>query len=162
MRDPEALPFGPRLLLAALGLGFSPVAPGSVGALATAALLAVLTPHPPFAAWVAVFLALAATLVTLRWAGRAKRPDGRGDPGWVVSDEVVGQALASAAVLPLADPWAPLLAFVLFRVFDIFKPWPVGRLERLPGGLGVLLDDVAAGVLAAALVGVLVLLGVIA
>jgi phosphatidylglycerophosphatase A len=68
------------------------------------------------------------------------------DPQFVVIDEVAGQLIALIAV-PLA--WKTFLAgFILFRVFDILKPPPVRQLERLPGGTGIVLDDVAAGIFA--------------
>ncbi|NTV81952.1 MAG: phosphatidylglycerophosphatase A, partial [Candidatus Aminicenantes bacterium] len=80
---------------------------------------------------------------------------GRPDPGRIVIDEVVGQLLA-LAFLPGA--WVPVaVAFALFRFFDIIKPWPIRRLERLPGGWGIMADDVGAG-LAAAVLGRLILL----
>ena len=71
------------------------------------------------------------------------------DPDAVVIDEVIGQWIAVVAVPPAAVYYAG--AFLLFRAFDVFKPWPVGWLDRRVGGpLGVILDDVAAGALAAA------------
>jgi phosphatidylglycerophosphatase A len=71
---------------------------------------------------------------------------GSEDPGFVVVDEVAGQWVALIAIRP--DALHALLALVLFRVFDITKPWPVRSLERLHGGTGIVLDDIAAGVLA--------------
>lgn len=81
---------------------------------------------------------------------------GHKDPGPVVIDEAAGQ-YAALSVLPWLPPtWAPwILAFLLFRLFDIFKPFGIRKLEEKPAGWGVLLDDVAAGILAAA-----VLLGI--
>ncbi len=76
---------------------------------------------------------------------------GREDPGSFVLDEVVGQMLALLPVLPGPLSWPrALLAFVLFRIFDVLKPPPCRRLESLPGGLGIMADDVAAGAFAAA------------
>ncbi|MFZ5786292.1 MAG: phosphatidylglycerophosphatase A, partial [Acidobacteriota bacterium] len=82
------------------------------------------------------------------------------DPGPVVIDEVAGQWLA-LALLVAAQPRPLSLglvagSFLLFRLFDVVKPWPIGRLERLPGGWGILADDLAAG-LAAGLVHLAVL-----
>jgi phosphatidylglycerophosphatase A len=74
---------------------------------------------------------------------------GRPDPGRIVVDEVCGQLIA-LAFLPAA--WVPVaVSFVLFRFFDIIKPWPIRRLEKLPGGWGIMADDVGAGLAAAAL-----------
>jgi phosphatidylglycerophosphatase A len=75
-----------------------------------------------------------------------ERESGREDPGQVVIDEVAGQWIALAAC-PVEIRHA-LLAFGLFRLFDIVKPWPARQLERLHGGLGIMMDDVAAGIYA--------------
>jgi phosphatidylglycerophosphatase A len=72
-----------------------------------------------------------------------ERESGRTDPGFVVIDEVAGQWVTLA--LAPVDVGHALLGFVLFRVFDIVKPWPVRHLERIPGGAGIMLDDVGAG-----------------
>jgi len=80
-------------------------------------------------------------------AGSAEKILDRGDPGIVVIDEIVGQLIALAAA-PF-HPAAALLGFVLFRVFDIVKPFPVNWLDKhIHGGLGIMLDDVAAGLYA--------------
>lgn len=71
------------------------------------------------------------------------RESGRDDPGFVVIDEVAGQWVALAAC-PVKVGHV-LLGFVLFRTFDIVKPWPARQLERLEGGTGIMLDDLAAG-----------------
>jgi phosphatidylglycerophosphatase A len=78
-------------------------------------------------------------------AGRTSDSLGSQDPGVVVVDEVLGQwvTLAGAAVW---NGKVLLTGFVLFRIFDIWKPWPVRKLEKLPGGLGIVADDLAAGV----------------
>jgi len=92
--------------------------------------------------------ALAAVLIGIPVATIAARESGRKDPGFVVIDEVAGQWIALIAVTP--DWRHAALALVLFRLFDIWKPWPIRRLEQLPEGVGIVLDDVAAGVLALA------------
>ena len=74
------------------------------------------------------------------------REAGREDPGFVVIDEVAGQWIALIAIRP--DALHAVLALILFRLFDITKPWPVRKLERLHGGTGIMLDEVAAGILA--------------
>ena len=87
------------------------------------------------------------------------------DPGCVVIDEIAGQLLASSAVplfvfaSPVGSWGAWLLSFVAFRLFDIWKPGPVHRLQELPEGLGVVADDVAAGLLAAGATAAACLLG---
>jgi len=137
--------------------GRSPVAPGTVGS-AVAALLAPWLFLPLPLGW-----RVAALLVVFcggAWAaGRAARVLGRCDPGSVVIDEVAGQW---TAMLPFAalSPLGVLAAFVLFRVFDILKPGPVGASESwFEGGPGIMIDDVVAGVCAAAVLAVLSWLG---
>jgi phosphatidylglycerophosphatase A len=92
--------------------------------------------------------AVAATLIGIPAATIVARESGREDPGFVVIDEVAGQWIALIAVRP--DWRHAVLALVLFRLFDIWKPWPIRRLEQLPEGTGIMLDDVAAGILALA------------
>lgn len=149
---PEGPGPGPRLLLSVLGLGRSPVAPGTVASIATAAMLYVAAQAGSLNGWVAAGgLLLFGCLTSLAWGGLPVSASGRGDPGWVVADEVAGQSIASAAAVAAGGWPAHVLALLLFRVFDILKPPPVRQAEALPGGLGVLLDDLVAGLLAAAL-----------
>ncbi len=97
--------------------------------------------------------ALAVSLLGVALGGRAAADWGLHDPGAFVLDEVAGQLVALLPLLP--GPLPPLgaaLAFATFRALDIAKPWPIARLERLPGGVGIMADDLAAGALAAAVV----------
>jgi phosphatidylglycerophosphatase A len=110
-------------------------------------LVAALGGLPVEAPWVSVSLGATAVVVFFLgvWAaGEAEKFFGRTDPGQVVIDEVAGQMITF-----LASPgpsWKWLLAgFVLFRIFDVLKPFPAGRAERLPRGWGIMLDDVVAG-----------------
>src|SRR6266404_1360431 len=94
------------------------------------------------------------TLVGIWAASRTEKLSGRKDPSKVVIDEVVGQFIALMPV-PFALGaawWSAILAFVLFRIFDIVKPYPARKLESLHGGLGIMLDDVVAGIYAAIVV----------
>jgi phosphatidylglycerophosphatase A len=87
------------------------------------------------------------------WASnRACKISGLKDPGEIVIDEVSGQLIGIAPLALAPSIAGAVLAFLLFRMFDIFKPYPIGRLERLPSGLGVMSDDALAGVYTAALV----------
>ena len=90
--------------------------------------------------------ALAATLIGIPAATIVARESGREDPGHVVIDEVAGQLIALIAIPP--DWQHAALSLLLFRLFDILKPPPIRQLERLPAGTGIMLDDVAAGLLA--------------
>lgn len=87
------------------------------------------------------------------WAsGAHARIIGRNDPGTSVIDEVAGQFFAMLPIVPagsISDGAQVALAFVLFRFFDIAKPWPISRLERLHGGVGIMADDCAAGFVSA-------------
>jgi phosphatidylglycerophosphatase A len=91
------------------------------------------------------------------WAAtRAEKLLGRKDPGAVVVDEVAGQLVALLFVPYGAPWWVIVAAFVAFRVFDIWKPYPVRRLESLGGGLGIMADDLLAGFYAAAITSLLI------
>ncbi len=105
--------------------------------------------------------ALAMTPLGIWAAGRYASDRGLKDPGAVVVDEVLGQwlTLAGAAHLGGWKPW--VAAFVLFRAFDIAKPFPVRKLESLPGGTGIVLDDLGAGLYGAAVMVLLARAGVI-
>lgn len=130
-----------------LGSGLAPWAPGTAAsALAVLLWAAILEfAQPAWPAQLALFLALLVTATAAcGWAGRRLR---RKDPGCIVADEFAGQWLV-LLVTPPAWPWW-LAAFILFRVFDITKPWPMRHLERLPGGIGIVADDLAAGLWAA-------------
>jgi phosphatidylglycerophosphatase A len=122
-------------------VGFFPIAPGTAGSAAglllDAALQASASPMLELAVIAGVFLAGT-------WAAtRAERSFGRSDPGPVVIDEVLGM-LVTLALVPVSLSGA-VIGFVVFRAFDIVKPWPVNRAEALPEGLGIMSDDLLAG-----------------
>jgi phosphatidylglycerophosphatase A len=129
------------------GCGYFPWGPGTVGSIAAAAL-----------AWLGSEIGLGrgalicATLLLLApgiWAaGATARHVGRKDPGIVVVDEVLGMWL-TLWVAPALNWKTVGLGLALFRLFDIWKPWPVRKLEQLPGGVGIVADDLAAGIYAA-------------
>ena len=157
-RPPNApdLAFSQRLWLAlatAGGLGHAPVAPGTWGAAGGVALYLVVVGFGSFA----VLLTLVALLALgIPAAHVAERHYGQRDDGRIVVDEVAGQLVALLPLLLTCEPRSPLLVlagFLLFRLFDIWKPGPVRWVERrLHGGLGVVCDDLVAGLLAAAAV----------
>ena len=93
-------------------------------------------------------LALAVTLAGY-WAAREVLRDGTEDPGWFVADEGAGMLIALAA-LPAATWTGVLAAFALFRLLDIAKPWPISWADRQAGAFGVMLDDILAGAIVAA------------
>ena len=124
--------------------GYFPFAPGTVGSAAGLLVyLLVWWTHSPLVE-IGLIVALFALGV---WAGtRAEQYFGGIDPGAVVIDEVVGM-LITLAFIPVGWSGA-LTGFLLFRMFDVFKPYPAGRFERLHGGLGVMADDAMAAVYA--------------
>jgi phosphatidylglycerophosphatase A len=135
-------PPGPWALLAAWGpCGLSPVAPGTVGTLGAVPLAWAVSRLDALAtgAFLLAFLALSVAA-----ASRAGRHWGVVDASQIVIDEVIGY-LVTMAFVPFSWP-AAALGFVLFRACDILKPWPASALDRVKSGLGVVLDDVAAGV----------------
>jgi phosphatidylglycerophosphatase A len=149
-----ATPPGPWVIVAAWGpCGFAPVAPGTFGTLGAIPLYWALHRLPPilYLVTVAAFVALGSHA-----AARAGRYWGVADASPIVIDEVAGY-LVTMAFVPFS-PGAALLGFVLFRVFDVLKPWPASAFDRVKNGFGVVMDDVAAGVYAWAGLQVLALL----
>ena len=134
-----------RLAIAtATGLysGYAPIAPGTAGSVVGLLTFVLLRASGSMAAELTGIVTLFGVGV---WSATiAERHFGRSDPGAVVIDEVVGM-LITLALIPMSWPLA-VLGFFLFRAFDIVKPYPVGRLERLPDGWGVMADDVMAGI----------------
>jgi len=132
-----------------LGCGLSPLAPGSVGSLAAAIILYLLSFAIPngWYSWsgsVAIVLLSAGGLAVGVWAtGRMSTPENP-DPGSATWDEFVGMWL-TCLLIPFHSPVWLAIAFIVFRALDVLKPWPCRRLERLPAGWGIMLDDVGAG-----------------
>ncbi|MDP9053841.1 MAG: phosphatidylglycerophosphatase A [Acidobacteriota bacterium] len=129
------------------GCGFSPKAPGTVGSLA-AILIAWPLSHLGFEKVHFLILSLVALYPAIWASGIVAAQSGRKDPQIVVVDEVLGQWLTLAGALRF--DWITFaLAFGLFRLFDIWKPAPIRLIERIPGGAGIVLDDMMAGAYAA-------------
>lgn len=135
-----------RWVATAGGLGYTPVAPGTVACLPPALLVWALAPSP------AVLLLVAGGVAGVGvWAaGREEARVGEHDPRSIVVDEVAGMLVALVGAPP-GWPWVVAL-FFLFRIMDVWKPPPIDHLQRLPGGFGIVTDDLLAGVYAAALV----------
>ncbi|HEY6121955.1 MAG TPA: phosphatidylglycerophosphatase A [Pyrinomonadaceae bacterium] len=167
------------LAIATCGVGFFPIAPGTLGSLVGVGvyfllesftfrllrLFAVPNFELRFSAW-SVFLSIELTVITVVtlvgiWAAsRTEKLAGRKDPGKVVIDEVAGQLIALLPVFARFDPgWVNVIfAFLLFRFFDIIKPYPARRLESLESGLGIVADDLVAGAYAAVAVSLFVII----
>lgn len=128
------------------GTGFAPIAPATVASFAWAALWWLLwTRFGPVPLWVQGLLLVVVTLVGIRVADVLEKIHGE-DPSLVVVDEIAGMIVTFLGLGGGALVW--LTGFFWFRFFDIFKPLGVRRLERLGGGLGIMADDLGAGVLA--------------
>jgi len=135
--------------------------PGTWGSLATVLLWWLLASHLPAAARIPVILILIVVVVAvgIPAATLEERASGRKDPNYIVIDEVAGQLVALIAC-PMK--WQALLAgFILFRGFDVTKPPPVRRLERLPEGTGIMVDDLGAGAYALIVLQLLLHFGVL-
>jgi len=137
-----------------LGAGFFPIAPGTVASFLTMLLfkLGIYKLSWPFQALIIVALFIAGGAASTRYARLLNRKD----PGRIVIDETCGQLIALFLVTP---DWKDLLlAFFLFRIFDIIKPYPIKKLEALPHGWGIMADDVGAGLGAAVFLRVILLI----
>ena len=126
------------------GSGLAPKAPGTAGTLVAIPIFWVIQDlsWPLYVSWLLVTFVLGVV-----WCGRSSRALGVHDHGGIVWDEMVGYWL-TMFFAPAGWQWM-LLGFILFRFFDILKPWPIGAVDRrVHGGFGIMIDDVLAGVYA--------------
>ena len=140
------------VLITGFGTGLAPVASGTFGTLPAVGIGLLMQQR-----WQGVELAVALAVLALvllgigcAATGFVKRQWTGGDPGAFVLDEIVGYLITLALLCCFTDPtlMAHGAAFLLFRLFDVIKPWPANRLEYIPGAPGIMLDDVMAGVYA--------------
>jgi len=148
------------LAIATLGVGYLPLMPGTYGSLVAVGIFLGFTRVFKGNALVALVLVsiVVVTFAGIWAASRTEALANRKDPSKVVVDEVAGQ-LISLFPLTLFAHWsivAVIISFILFRFFDIVKPYPARRLEALKGGLGVMCDDLIAGVYAAVITSIIV------
>ena len=120
-------------------IGYFPKAPGSVASIAGVALYCLL--HAHLSVYVGILVAI--TIIGFLTSGEMERILNQKDPSCVVIDEVAGMMVA-LVMLP-AIPLVVISAYALFRFFDIFKTYPINKLEALEGGTGIMLDDLMAG-----------------
>ena len=132
----------PLLVATMGGVGRLKPAPGTWGSLLVLPA-ALLGPVP------ALLLAILVTIIGFCAVRDVLRETPDQDPGWIVVDEAAGMLIALAGLSLTASIWGVLIAFSLFRIFDILKPWPISWADQQEGAFGVMLDDVVAGVLAA-------------
>ena len=144
-----------RMLTSCFGLGLLPVCPGTFGSLPPVVLfmaMVYLFVPPIGISIVMIVWAIAASIICVRFSPDIIALKGKDDPGEIVIDELAGQCQAFIAwpFFPDADQCLiAAVAFGAFRLFDILKPWPIKKLEKLPAGWGILADDLLAGVYAA-------------
>ena len=134
------------IIASGFGSGFSPFAPGTAGALVAVIIWTVLFYVIPFN----VLLVVTSLLIVLFtaagiWSADKLESEWGKDPSKVVVDEMVGVWIALLAV-PVGNVWYILFAFLLFRFFDIFKPLGIRKMEQLEGWIGVMADDILAGI----------------
>jgi phosphatidylglycerophosphatase A len=152
-------PLWATLVATLFGAGRLKPGPGTWASLATVLLWGLACSRIPVSSrvWATLIAAAIVTLIGIPAATLVARSSGLKDPQFVVIDEVAGQLVTLIAV-PLA--WKSFLAgLILFRVFDIWKPFPIRRLERLPEGAGIVVDDLGAGVYALAVMHLLLHFG---
>jgi len=154
-------PLWAALVATFFGAGRLKPGPGTWGSVAAVIVWALASSQIPVAdrTWATIVAAVAVTVVGIPAATLVARGSGVEDPQFVVIDEVAGQLVALIAV-PLA--WKTfLVGLILFRVFDILKPFPIRRLERLPEGTGIVVDDLGAGLYALAVMHLLLHFGLL-
>ena len=125
------------------GAGYFPLFPGTIGTLVAIPISLALNRLASVAIWPALLALVLTVFCAISIATRASQILRQKDPGMIVIDEVVGYLVANFHAPERVT--AIILSFILFRFFDIAKIYPAGRLERLPGGSGIVLDDIMAG-----------------
>jgi len=149
-----------RLLTSCFGLGRLPIAPGTWGSIPVAVVFGLvcwLGAEPVLVSIAMAVFVAAGSVVCVKFAPTAIAATGKNDPREVVADEFAGQALtllsaplAMGAGFSSGQIWAVAgIGFLIFRILDVAKPWPIRKLEELPQGWGILADDLLAGVFGA-------------
>lgn len=137
--------------------GYSPVMPGTAGSLAGIPLCLIVMFMP---AWLNTLTVAALILFSIWVCDKAEKILGEKDPGCIVLDEIAGMAVTLSGVTP--NFMGIMAGFVLFRFFDILKPWPIKHLENLfKGGVGIVADDIGAGIYASIVLNLLLITGII-
>jgi phosphatidylglycerophosphatase A len=137
-----------RAIATWFGCGLFPYGPGTVGSAGALAPVLIAMRYFDVEGWECAAVG-AALFVPGVWASEVTARDAQQkDPGFIVVDEVVGQLIALGGATRL-NAKSLAMALILFRLFDIWKPYPIRRLEKFPGGLGIVADDALAGIYAA-------------
>nr|WP_086939017.1 phosphatidylglycerophosphatase A [Thaumasiovibrio occultus] len=133
-----------HLLAVGFGSGLSPIVPGTMGTLAAVPFYLLLSQLP---LWAYLAIVVAAGVIGITICDRTAEDMGVHDHGSIVWDEFVGFWLGMAFVPAVTWQWV-LVGFVLFRFFDMVKPWPIGMIDRrVKGGFGIMIDDIVAGLM---------------
>lgn len=144
-----------RLLTSCFGLGYLPIAPGTWGSIPVAVIFGLMCYQGVSVITVSVvmgIIVLAGSTICVLFGPEVINATGKKDPSEVVSDEAAGQAITFIGVCVSGSKAVAIITatgFLLFRLFDILKPFPCRKLEKLPNGFGILADDLMAGVYAA-------------
>ena len=170
LRIESAADFIAVFIATGFGAGFIPFAPGTwgsiVGLLIAYGLIAAFGHDILFLQNILIAAGLASSAIGVWASGRAEKIFDRKDASQIVIDEVFGQIISFVFIAPYLAGlgarwrWWMIAGFALFRAFDIFKPYPIGRLQGLQGGLGVMMDDAIAGVYAAVALSLLLTLAI--
>ena len=152
----DGFPLLPKLLATSFGAGFLPIAPGTWGSIVAIILWL------PLYIWASpsstVIITISAAIIYFivgTWASNEAEKYWGKDPVVACADETVGQWIALIPITSLCPWWEILISLALFRFFDIFKPLGIRYMEKLPGGFGMMADDILAGVYSAVLIFIL-------
>ncbi len=158
----EKFPVLPKMISTSFGAGFLPIAPGTWGAIVGIIIwlpLYIWCPGVP--AWIITGVAIVVFAVAGTWASSVSEKYWGKDPVAACVDETVGQLISLLPLcggLQVAPWWLIIVSLALFRVFDIFKPLGIRKMEELPAGLGMMADDILAAIYAACLVEAILIL----
>ena len=142
----KKIPFYHHLIATGLGVGHFPFGPGTMGALLAIVLWYPIATSLSYSLWLVILWALVIVFTFLgAWSSTVAERYWGEDPSRVVIDEVVGQWITLLAVPAVCSWWHVLVAFILFRFFDIVKPLGVRKMENFKSGWGIMADDILAG-----------------
>jgi len=153
-----------KLILSCFGVGFLPFAPGTFASLLPLlAFMAIRYFEQDIYGLIFLVIAMiVSSVLCLMFAGEAEKLDGKKDPGWIVIDEFAGQSIALLPAALLSGRGkvvaSAVAAFVLFRLLDILKPPPIHEMQQIDGSLGILIDDLVAGIMAGTVLCIMIFL----